>query len=297
MLAVTGGIQNKWESKGRLGEHRVELAVFVVLSAILILSLMTMSLAHFVSDSSITILGPLPPHDEDEEEKKDKMVISEGKYAPLQSESGMTPPPTPKESKAQGTHENADDGGSLNPSGESRQRRNTAGTDEMSILADGDYSGFESPSNEHEEMVAAMRVSVREASVWEALKSPDFHLIWIAQFCGTGAGLMTLNNLGQISTALGSSFAIYFGCVSCGLAYGAFWCLNPCLVMEMFGSRSFGSLYSLINLAPAVGSSVFSVGLAASVYSTHEAEGATCCLGQSCYQVLKLVRNEALQRL
>jgi len=67
---------------------------------------------------------------------------------------------------------------------------------------------------------------------------------------------------------------------------GAFWCLNPCLVMEMYGSKSFGSLYSVMNVAPAIGSTVFSVGLASYVYGYHEEEGENCCLGQACYQVV-----------
>mmetsp|Transcript_25862 Transcript_25862/g.36124 ORF Transcript_25862/g.36124 Transcript_25862/m.36124 type:complete len:134 (+) Transcript_25862:1163-1564(+) len=100
---------------------------------------------------------------------------------------------------------------------------------------------------------------------------------------------MTLNNLGQIGTALGSSLAVYFGCVLCGFSYGAFWCLNPCLVMEMYGSKSFGSLYSVMNVAPAVGSTVFSVGLASYIYSNHEEEGENCCLGQACYKTTFLV--------
>mmetsp|Transcript_9620 Transcript_9620/g.17569 ORF Transcript_9620/g.17569 Transcript_9620/m.17569 type:complete len:282 (-) Transcript_9620:130-975(-) len=166
-------------------------------------------------------------------------------------------------------------------------------------LAEGEFAEeqFSGPSERHTENYAenytenfqqpqfTSQTSVREASVAEALKTADFYLLFIAQFCGTGAGLMTLNNLGQISTALGGSISLYAGCVVCGLAYGCLWCLCPCLVSELFGSKNFGTIYSLLNIAPAGGSIAFSVGLAGYVYAQHTRNGAKCCLGEDCYKL------------
>jgi len=235
LLAITGVVQNSWESEGTLMDHRSESISFVVLMGALIVSLLVMSMAHF-SPKTATVAS------------------SHGNYAQVLAES--------KRESEEGEEKEI---------GDKKQEEN-----------------LEEPLSPPQG-IPGTRLSVREASVSEALQTVDFWLLWIAQFFGTGSGLMTLNNLGQISTALGGSGSLYIACIICGLAYGCFWCLSPIVTAELFGTKAFGTLYSWLGLAPAFGSTAFSVGLAASIYSIHENDGDNCCLGQACYRTTYII--------
>ena len=46
------------------------------------------------------------------------------------------------------------------------------------------------------------------------------------------------------------------------------WSISPALINELFGDKAFGSIYQTLNLAPALGSYVFSAVLAAD-YEDH----------------------------
>mmetsp|Transcript_31676 Transcript_31676/g.51233 ORF Transcript_31676/g.51233 Transcript_31676/m.51233 type:complete len:634 (-) Transcript_31676:221-2122(-) len=253
-LAVAGAIQNSWQAKATLQNHRLESASFVGISGLFIVALMTMSLAHFSADSG----------DDSDQRSSAYEQAALGGHDDMKGTDDLIGDDVYESSRAEDTTGGGGNNDDYEYSGSARRHSGGGGG-------------------------GVVVVSVREAGFCEAIQTADFYLLFTAQFCGTGAGLMTLNNLGQIATALGSSISIYFGCVLCGFAYGAFWCLNPCLVMEMYGSKSFGSLYSVMNVAPAIGSTVFSVGLASYVYGYHEEEGENCCLGQACYQTTFLV--------
>jgi MFS family permease len=76
---------------------------------------------------------------------------------------------------------------------------------------------------------------------------------------------------------------LVLGCALGCAAYGAFWCILPIMVMDLFGTANFASNYSLVNLAPAVGSVAFNSGLAARVYAAHTPAGNRDCFGPGCY--------------
>ena len=95
---------------------------------------------------------------------------------------------------------------------------------------------------------------------------------------------MTVNNLGQIALALDSSGTIYAATLISGLSYGALWSLVPCIVMDLFGRKNYGTNYNLFAVAPALGSVLVSVVLAAGVYHEHTPKGKTCCIGKACYE-------------
>uniref|UniRef100_A0A7S4DPU5 Nodulin-like domain-containing protein n=1 Tax=Lotharella globosa TaxID=91324 RepID=A0A7S4DPU5_9EUKA len=257
-LAVTGAVQNNWEAEQQLGEHKTESMLFVFVTLFLVLCLLTISLAHFPWSFPVIHAGIPGFRAGDDSVGSPKEALSPGNvaYDKVQRADHKHPPETEL-------------GGMVNELEGERGEE------------DEDHDGGD------DDAAAAVRgsESVTEATVLQAVAGADFWLVWLAQFCGTGAGLMTLNNLGQISTALGSSALIYSATVVTGIAYGCFWCLCPILVSELFGNTSFGTLYSLVNLAPAIGSTAFSVGLAASVYTKHTQSGQNCCLGVSCYQM------------
>ena len=75
---------------------------------------------------------------------------------------------------------------------------------------------------------------------------------------------------------------LFFGCVITGLAYGAQWSLSPAIVGDIFGLKYFASNYSLLALAPTIGSIVLSTAIASSIYQ-HHAHGKSDCFGSECY--------------
>ena len=75
---------------------------------------------------------------------------------------------------------------------------------------------------------------------------------------------------------------LFFGCVITGLAYGAQWSLAPAIVGDIFGLKYFASNYSLLALAPTIGSIVLSTAVASGIYQ-HYAHGKSDCFGTACY--------------
>ena len=131
--------------------------------------------------------------------------------------------------------------------------------------------------------------SAVEVGVLAAVQQANFWLLVLSHFCGTGVGLMTVNNLGQIATSLDSSALIYAATLLSGLCYGALWSLVPCIVMDLFGKSSFGANYNAMAFAPAIGSAVMSVGIAAHIYHKNTPQGKTCCIGKACYETTFLI--------
>ena len=57
---------------------------------------------------------------------------------------------------------------------------------------------------------------------------------------------------------------------------------------ELFGDKAFGSIYQTLNLAPALGSYMFSAVLAAKFYEENADSNNLCC-GQVCYRTTHLI--------
>ena len=99
--------------------------------------------------------------------------------------------------------------------------------------------------------------------------------------------------------AMGWPGAIYVVSVLIGLGYGAHWAIVPAAVSELFGLKSFGSLYNFLTLASPAGSLIFSGVIASGIYDyqtkkqhqmldpigrVEEAESLTCN-GTICYSI------------
>jgi hypothetical protein len=87
-------------------------------------------------------------------------------------------------------------------------------------------------------------------------------------------------------------------------ADGSFFCLLPTLVSEAFGLASFGAIFGLQGLAPAVGSEVFATAIAGGLADRYGAEHflnektstgdiTTHCLGYACYRRSLLINTGA----
>jgi hypothetical protein len=99
---------------------------------------------------------------------------------------------------------------------------------------------------------------------------------------GMGLGSIgdgTMYNSGTLYTLLFPTAALV------GFAYGALWGVVPVLIMEMFGPRHFGTLYTTLAIAPALSSFVIATWLVGDVYDRHAranvcecgfAPGSTC---------------------
>jgi len=84
-------------------------------------------------------------------------------------------------------------------------------------------------------------------------------------------------------------------CLTCFVAYGAFWSLMPVLTAEIVGEKNLGTVYNIMSLAPAASVYVNTVLLASSVYAAHTPPHAPqlCaetvgmadgkCFGRECY--------------
>eukprot|EP00887_Chlorella_sp_A99_P007685 scaffold20.g7685.t1 len=98
------------------------------------------------------------------------------------------------------------------------------------------------------------------------------------------AALCTAVCLG-LGTATRQS-ALYMLAPLSGVCFGSVWSLMPSLASDLFGLASFASNYTLLQLAPAVGSLGLAAKLASAIYqralARHGAKGTTC-LGADCF--------------
>lgn len=77
-------------------------------------------------------------------------------------------------------------------------------------------------------------------------------------------------------------------CALCGIAFGALAALNPVVVSTLYGSRSFGAIYTTIMAASALGSLALSSWLAVAVYARATPEGDLICVGADCFRLTGL---------
>lgn len=86
--------------------------------------------------------------------------------------------------------------------------------------------------------------------------------------------------------------ALYPLSLAAGFGFGAHWSLMPSLASELFGLHHFATNYTMLQLAPAVGSLALASRLAGWVYQMAlERQGHTgnTCRGQQCFQLTFLV--------
>ena len=97
----------------------------------------------------------------------------------------------------------------------------------------------------------------------------------------------------QFVLSLGHPLALYPCLLVVGVMFGAIFSSMAAVVSDIFGSHYVGSNYGFIDLAPAVGSYVFSVGMVALFYPSHNNETDTStsplganaeCVGAHCFR-------------
>jgi len=72
--------------------------------------------------------------------------------------------------------------------------------------------------------------------------------------------------LGCLLLATGSPSILALGSACVGLAYGAFWCLIPCIVSEVFGLRQFPAIYKAIVSIVPIGAYILSAKIVGELY-------------------------------
>jgi MFS family permease len=118
-----------------------------------------------------------------------------------------------------------------------------------------------------------------------------FRPMWLAVVLASMGGAMAVMAIAvgeDLNTGLGKGL-LGLGVAWTGASYGGFFTLTPALLAERFGSRSFGSVYSISGLGSALSSYIFSVILAADVYNRHSTDGGRTCIGTDCYRTTFIV--------
>lgn len=98
-------------------------------------------------------------------------------------------------------------------------------------------------------------------------------------------------SLGLIYYAIDWPGKIYVVTIVIGMGYGAHWAIAPASVSDIFGLKSFGSLYNFQITALPIGSFVFSGVIASNIYDYYarKQSGSTTeslvCKGSVCYSV------------
>eukprot|EP00405_Crypthecodinium_cohnii_P012565 CAMPEP_0206442562 /NCGR_PEP_ID=MMETSP0324_2-20121206/13890_1 /ASSEMBLY_ACC=CAM_ASM_000836 /TAXON_ID=2866 /ORGANISM="Crypthecodinium cohnii, Strain Seligo" /LENGTH=566 /DNA_ID=CAMNT_0053910417 /DNA_START=39 /DNA_END=1738 /DNA_ORIENTATION=- len=99
---------------------------------------------------------------------------------------------------------------------------------------------------------------------------------------------LTVMALGQLLLTISTSASTYAGGIVAGFAYGGFWTLMPTLVVEIFGGKSFATLYNFMSLAVSSASLIFSTLMAGSLYDQqaklHPGLKQGSCSGPECYR-------------
>ncbi|CAE8628394.1 unnamed protein product [Polarella glacialis] len=182
---------------------------------------------------------------------------------------------------------------------------------------------------------------IEDFSLAGTVLSVRFWLLFLALSAGEGAGLMVLNNLGQLVKSLDSGasdlqpvcvstfsvanavgrlvmgrfasgkvlptarllslslagasaaygafalgtgrYALLLAMPVLGFLYGCLWSLQPLLLVELFGLRSYGSKYAVLAMAAVFGSTPLCRFVVPAFYEAHADENGWC-IGSQCFQ-------------
>lgn len=107
------------------------------------------------------------------------------------------------------------------------------------------------------------------------------------------SAVQAIMSLGLIYYAIDWPGKIYVVTIVIGMGYGAHWAIAPASVSDIFGLKSFGSLYNFQITALPIGSFVFSGVIASNIYDYYARKQAghstetesLVCTGSVCYSV------------
>ncbi|KAK6120893.1 hypothetical protein DH2020_045366 [Rehmannia glutinosa] len=158
-----------------------------------------------------------------------------------------------------------------------------------------------------------------EHTIFEALSTVDFWILFGSFLCGVGTGLAVMNNLGQMGLALGRAGtprpiwnaasqilmavgyilmamampgSLYVGSIVVGICYGVRLAVTVPTASELFGLKYYGLIYNILILNLPLGSFLFSGLLAGFLYdaqATKTASGGNTCIGAHCYRLVFVV--------
>lgn len=102
--------------------------------------------------------------------------------------------------------------------------------------------------------------------------------------------------IGHVIIALALPGALYIGPILVGTCYGAQWSLMPTIASELFGLKSFGSIFNTIAVASPLSSYILSVKVTGYLYDLEAEKGAlgwqsteTSCSGAHCFRLSFLI--------
>lgn len=97
-----------------------------------------------------------------------------------------------------------------------------------------------------------------------------------------------LTTVAMLLSSLAPSAASMYGVTSfAGFCYGGYWALMPSILADIWGTKWFAAMYSMVSLFPALGGYIFSVEMAGTLYDSKidRAAGETECYGIQCYEL------------
>lgn len=106
----------------------------------------------------------------------------------------------------------------------------------------------------------------------------------------TRVGWMTMATAATAASMLFCSFAtnvnVMYAVTCCiGFCYGGYWALIAPILSDMWGTKWFAVIYSVIALFPAFGGYIFSTEMAGAFYQAQVVDGESDCYGVECYEL------------
>jgi MFS family permease len=100
---------------------------------------------------------------------------------------------------------------------------------------------------------------------------------------------MILLALSMLVNAFADKNVLYASVCVSGFAYGGLWATYPALVADRFGTKAYGTMYTLSLLSPAAIGVLLSDTLASAVYKANSPPGSNTCVGEGCFRTTFLV--------
>ena len=94
--------------------------------------------------------------------------------------------------------------------------------------------------------------------------------------------------IAMLFSSLANTSNLMYGVTAfAGFCYGGYWALMPSILADIWGTKWFAAMYSMVSLFPALGGYVFSVEMAGTIYDSkiNREAGDTECFGIECYEL------------
>lgn len=103
--------------------------------------------------------------------------------------------------------------------------------------------------------------------------------------------------IGSVVFAFATYELLFLAAPLCAFAYGCYWSTSPAIVGDMFGTKSYGAIYSVLSIGTASGGFALNAGLATYFYDKHaetvqssdDDDSTNKCYGTICYKPTFLI--------